>query len=117
MLISDVPGDEPTVIASGPTVADPTTFEDAKEVIRKYGLNPPASIKKYLDEAKEETPKEGSKYLENTEVIMLATPQDALEEAARFAQSKGFNTIVITSYSIHYTKLYDHPRKTTSRPL
>ncbi len=95
MLISDVPGDEPTVIASGPTVADPTTFEDAKEVIRKYGLNPPASIKKYLDEAKEETPKEGSKYLENTEVIMLATPQDALEEAARFAQSKGFNTIIL----------------------
>ncbi|OPZ79466.1 MAG: putative hydroxypyruvate reductase [Alphaproteobacteria bacterium ADurb.Bin438] len=95
MLISDVPGDDPSVIASGPTVADPTTFEDAREVIKKYGLNPPDSIKKYLEEAKEETPKAGSKYLENVTVHMLATPQDALDEAARFARSRGFETIIL----------------------
>ncbi|KAB2866478.1 MAG: DUF4147 domain-containing protein, partial [Bauldia sp.] len=57
LLISDVPGDDPSVIASGPTVADRTTFADAEAVLARYGIAPPAAVARHLAAAREETPK------------------------------------------------------------
>ncbi len=58
-LISDVPGDDPAVIASGPTVADPTTFADARAVAERYRLRLPDAVRRHLEEAADETPKPG----------------------------------------------------------
>ena len=49
LLISDVPGDDPAVIASGPTVADPTTYADARAILAKYGITPPPAVQSHLD--------------------------------------------------------------------
>lgn len=94
-LISDVPGDDPSVIASGPTVADPTTFKDALAVLNKYNITPPKSVLDRLQLAEDETPKKGSKFIEKSEIVMLATPQDALETASKYAKEKGFETIIL----------------------
>ncbi len=59
LAISDVPGDDPTVIASGPTVADPTTFAAARAILAKYAIDPPPAIAKHLAAAADETPKPG----------------------------------------------------------
>ena len=59
LLISDVPGDDPHVIASGPTVADPTTFADARAVLAKFAIDPPAPVRAHLETAADETPKPG----------------------------------------------------------
>ena len=59
LLISDVPGDDPAVIGSGPTVPDPTTFADALAVLRTYGIDEPAAVICHLERGAEETPKEG----------------------------------------------------------
>ena len=83
LLISDVPGDDPSVIASGPTVPDPTTFADARAVIAKYGIEVPVAVRAFLDAAAEETPKPRDPRLANSTIEMVATPQDALEAAAR----------------------------------
>src|SRR3546814_20412517 len=57
LLISDVPGDDPAVIASGPTVADPTTFAEARAILDKYGIEAPASVPAHLEAAAEAAPK------------------------------------------------------------
>ena len=59
LLISDVPGDDPAVIGSGPTVADPTTFAEARAILRQYRIEPPAAVLRHLSEARDETPKPG----------------------------------------------------------
>src|SRR6516225_5711393 len=59
LLISDVPGDDPALIASGPTVADPSTFADATAVLKKYSITEPRSLIEHLNRAKDETPKAG----------------------------------------------------------
>ena len=59
LLISDVPGDDPAAIASGPTIADPSTFADARAVLERYRINPPEAVRRHLAEAREETPKPG----------------------------------------------------------
>ena len=86
LLISDVPGDDPAVIASGPGVPDPSTFAEARSVLRKYGIEAPASVVAHLAAADEETPKPGDPRLARAQTIMLATPQDALTAAARVAR-------------------------------
>jgi len=96
LAISDVPGDDPAVIASGPTVADPTTLEDAKEVIGKYRIKLPPSIRTHLDRADAETPKPGSSLLEKASVRIIVTPQDALESAAKVARDAGVTPIVLS---------------------
>ncbi|MEW8395619.1 MAG: glycerate kinase [Candidatus Thiodiazotropha sp.] len=95
LLISDVPGDDPSVIASGPTVADPTTFADALAILRKYGIEEPKAVVQHLEEAGEETPKPGDERLERAETVMLATAQDALEAAAAKAQSLGYKPLIL----------------------
>jgi len=98
-LISDVPGDDPSVIASGPTVPDPTTFADALEVLARHHLDVPSSIRNYLLAGSKrqipETPKPGAAGFDGDEVVMLATARDALAAATEEARRRGLGTLVL----------------------
>ncbi|HEX9768158.1 MAG TPA: glycerate kinase [Kiloniellales bacterium] len=89
LLISDVPGDDPSSIASGPTVPDPTTFADALAIIAKYAIAAPASVMARLRTADDETPKPGDPRLATAETVIVASPQASLEAAARVAAEAG----------------------------
>ncbi len=89
LAISDVPGDDPAVIASGPTVGDQTTVTDARVVLARYGIEPAASIEAFLDGAAAETPKPGDARLANAELRMIATPMATLEAAAERCRAAG----------------------------
>jgi hydroxypyruvate reductase len=95
LAISDVPGDDPAVIASGPTVADPTTFADARAILAKYRIEPPPAIAAYLAAAAEESPKPGDPRLARAEYRMIATPQGALEAAAAAARTAGVTPVIL----------------------
>src|SRR5690625_3838839 len=95
LAISDVPGDGPEVIASGPTVPDPTTFDDARAVLQKYRIEPPAPVARLLAEAEEETPKPGDPRLANSSFQLVARPQDMLEAAAAFARQAGITPLIL----------------------
>ncbi|MDO9144841.1 glycerate kinase [Rhodoferax sp.] len=90
LLISDVPGDDPINIASGPTVADPSTCADALAIVRRYGIDLPPAARQLLDSGAGESIKPGDPRLARTEVRMIATPQMALEAAAEVARAAGF---------------------------
>lgn len=94
LMISDVPGDDPSIIASGPTVPDPSTNRDALGIIAKYGIEVPASVRDLLQKAGE-TPKPGDKRLASVENIMIATPQASLEAAARVARKAGVTPVIL----------------------
>ncbi|WP_366555319.1 glycerate kinase type-2 family protein [Aquibaculum sediminis] len=94
LAISDVPGDGPEVIASGPTVPDPTSFADARAVLEKYGIEPPPSVARHLAEEKEETPKPGDPRLANSDFRLIARPQDMLEAAAAAAWEAGIAPLI-----------------------
>lgn len=93
ILISDVPGDDPAVIGSGPTVPDPTTFADAMHVVEKYGLKLPASVMKHLEKAAAETPKPGDRIFDGNDLIFAAKPDKSIEAAADVARKAGFTVI------------------------
>ena len=95
LLISDVPGDDPMDIASGPTVADPTTCEDALAVIRRYHIDVPAKVMAVLQSGQGESIKPGDPRLVGTEVRMIATPQMALEAAAAVAANAGYTAYIL----------------------
>ena len=95
LSISDVPGDDPSVIASGPTVPDPTTCADALAVLHKYEIDVPASVLGLLESGKSETPKPGDACFANTQVVTLATAQTALQAAAAAAQAAGIQPVVL----------------------
>ena len=95
LLISDVPGDDPAVIASGPTVVDPTTFADARAILERYRIDAPASVKRHLEEAKDETPKPGDARLANAATTIVAAPMASLEAAAALARSAGVEPIIL----------------------
>jgi hydroxypyruvate reductase len=95
LAISDVPGDDPAVIASGPTVADPSTFADARAVLARYGIVPPASIARHLAAAEEETPKPGDEPLAHSRTTLVATAQASLEAAAALARSTGVAPVIL----------------------
>jgi glycerate 2-kinase len=95
LIISDVPGDDPAAIASGPTVADPTTFADAEAILRRYGIEAPASVRAHLTATREETPKPGDPRLSTAETIMIATPQLSLEAAAAVARDAGVTPLIL----------------------
>jgi hydroxypyruvate reductase len=95
LLISDVPGDDPSVIASGPTVADPTTFSDAISILDKYGIREPKKVYDHLRLARDETPKPGDPRLERARTVMLATAQDSLEAAAEVARAAGYSPLIL----------------------
>jgi len=89
LAISDVPGDDPRDIASGPTVADPGTCADALAIIDRYGLAVPASVRHVLASGDGESVKPGDPRLARGELRMVTAPQVALEAAARVAREAG----------------------------
>jgi len=95
LIISDVPGDDLSVIASGPTVGDPTTFADALEILERYKVTPPPAIDAYLRAGKEETVKPDDPCLANVDNILIATPQDALDAAAAYARAQGVTPLIL----------------------
>jgi glycerate 2-kinase len=89
LLISDVPGDRPVDIASGPTVPDPTTCADALAIMRRYAIDLPGPVHDILESGRGESVKPGDLRVARSTVRMIATPQMALEAAARVARSAG----------------------------
>ena len=95
LLISDVPGDDPATIASGPTVADPTTFADARAILTKYGIDPPQAVRRHLAAEAEETPKPGDPRLARVENRLIARPQASLEAMAAAAREAGVTPVIL----------------------
>jgi len=95
LLISDVPGDNPCDIASGPTVGDPTTCDDALAIVRRYGLQLPDNVKEVLESGRGESVKPDDPRLAGSEVHLIATPQMALDAAARVAQAAGITPYIL----------------------
>ena len=93
LLISDVPGDDPATIASGPTVPDPTTRADALGVIARHGLELPASVMAFLGTEAAETPKPGDPRLIGAVTTMIAAPKMSIKAAANLARQVGVSVI------------------------
>lgn len=95
LVISDVPGDDLAAIASGPTVADPTSFADARAILARYGIDGPAPVIAHLEAALEETPKPGDPRLAHCETHLIASPQQSLLAAAAVARKAGITPIIL----------------------
>ncbi len=95
LAISDVPGDDPAVIASGPTVADPTTAVDALKVLDFYGIAIPAALRARLASGELETPKPGDPRLANSAFRLIASPRRMLEAAAAEASRLGIAPLIL----------------------
>jgi glycerate 2-kinase len=95
LAISDVPGDDLAVIGSGPTVADLTTLADARAIIANYGIDAGSAISEALENPLFETPKPGDERLQGIETRLIATPQMALEAAAKAVRKTGFNAVIL----------------------
>ncbi len=93
LLISDVPGDDPATIGSGPTVADPTTREQASEIISRYKLSVPSAVTSFLNTPEAETPKPGDPRLTQVETKLIAAPALSLKAAADAARAQGLSII------------------------
>jgi len=96
LLISDVPGDDPSVIASGPTVPDPSTCADALAVLARYGIDIPPAVRQGLASGALETPKPGDACFDGNTVALIATPQASLEAAAALARAAGLAAHVLS---------------------
>lgn len=95
LIISDVPGDDPAIVASGPTVADASTFAQAREILERYGITEPRSVMQFIERAEEETPKPGDPRLAGNEVHVIATAHKSLEAAASLAMHRGLTPVII----------------------
>lgn len=96
LIISDVPGDDLSSIASGATTPDPSTYADALAVIEKYNIDAPAAIVALLNAAPDETPKPGDARFDSVENILVATPQMSLEAAAKVAREAGYTPMILS---------------------
>ena len=96
LLISDVPGDAPEIIASGPTVPDASTCADALAILRRYGIELPPAARAGLDSGAFETPKPGDAVFAGHEVHIIATPQQSLEAAAALACAAGVEAHILS---------------------
>ncbi len=96
LAISDVPGDDPSVIASGPTVPDSTTCQDALQILQRYNIEISPDIQRALESAAWESPKVGDAAFANTAVHLIATPHQSLMAAAALAESKGLRAYVLS---------------------
>ena len=96
LLISDVPGDAPEVIGSGPTVPDSTTCADALRILARYGIDIPPAARAGLKSGAFETPKPGDAVFAGHEVHMIATPKQSLEAAASLARTAGIGVHVLS---------------------
>jgi hydroxypyruvate reductase len=95
LTISDVPGDDPSVIASGPTVPDVTTCADAWAILQRYKIAVPAAIEAALKAGALETPKPNAQWAKQP-VHLIATPQQSLDAAAELARAAGLNAYVLS---------------------
>jgi len=95
LVISDVPGDDLAAVGSGPTVADPTTFAEARAIIAKYGIDAPPAVIRHLERGADETPKPGDPRLHNVETKLIASPQKSLEAAAVVARKSGITPLIL----------------------
>jgi glycerate 2-kinase len=95
LAISDVPGDDPSVIGSGPTVPDATTLADARQILEKYKITPAASVAAALNNPENESPKPGDKIFANTSFEIVATPKASLEAAAEAAKQLGYEPVLL----------------------
>ncbi len=93
IAISDVPGDDPSAIGSGPTVPDPTTLSDARAIVAKYSLDIPASVARALSESKNETPKPGDSVFAGSQVVLAARPADAMRAAEAAVRAAGYECV------------------------
>jgi len=96
LAISDVPGDAPGDIASGPTVPDPTTCADALRLIAKYKIELPRNVQEALESGAGETPKPGDHSLPPLEFHLIAAPQASLEAAAEVARGAGITPYILS---------------------
>jgi hydroxypyruvate reductase len=96
LTISDVPGDDPSIIASGPTVADVTTCADALSILTRYKIDVPASVADLLQSGALETPKPGDSALAHSQVHLIATPQQSLDAAADAARAAGLAAYILS---------------------
>ena len=96
LMISDIPGDDPGIIASGPTLPDPTTCEDALAILKKYQIDVPENVREHLESGEGETPKPGDSRFARNESHIIATAQDALEAAANTARENGVTPYILS---------------------
>lgn len=96
LTISDVPGDDPSVIASGPTVADASTCAEALAIIDRYRIAVPTAVRAALEAGQLETPKPGDPRLAGHEVHLIATPAQSLAAAAELARAAGLDAHVLS---------------------
>jgi hydroxypyruvate reductase len=93
LIISDVPGDDPATVASGPTVADPTTRQDAMAILEKRAIAIPPAVRAWLESSASETPKPGAAAFARVDNRIVATAQESLDSAVRTAEQHGFTAI------------------------
>ena len=94
LIISDVTGDDPTHIASGPCAPDPSTYAEALEILARYGVAPPPAVKRRLEEGADETPKPGNPVFARVENKVIATAHRSLEAAAAVFKEKGVEPVI-----------------------
>ncbi len=95
LIISDVTGDDPTHIASGPCAPDPTSYAEASEVLRRYRVTPPASVGRRLEEAADETPKPGDALFSKVQNRVIATAHRSLEAAAEVFRKSNIEPVIL----------------------
>jgi hydroxypyruvate reductase len=96
LAISDVPGDDPSVIASGPTVPDATTCQDALQILQRYNIEISAEVLAALQSGRWESPKPSDSVFQQSSVHLIATPQQSLMAAAALAESMGLRAYVLS---------------------
>jgi hydroxypyruvate reductase len=96
LLLSDVVGDDVSAIASGLTAPDPTTLEDARRVLKRYGIEPPESVAERLQSAKE-TPKPGDELFERVANVVCGSGRHAAEAAAERARELGYEPLILST--------------------
>jgi hydroxypyruvate reductase len=95
LVISDVPGDDPSTVGSGPTIADPTSFADARAILAKYRIDLPPAVARHMTAGVDETPKPGDPRLGAARAVIIADAKGALAAAAAKARTSGLETIVL----------------------
>jgi glycerate 2-kinase len=95
LAISDVPGDDPAVIGSGPTVPDPSTLADARAIVARYALDLPPAVRRVLDDPASESPKPGDAAFARAEFKLIARPADAFTAAAARVRAAGYQCVML----------------------
>jgi len=96
LAISDVPGDDPSIIASGPTMADATSCADALSILKRYNIAVPGPVADLLESGALETPKPGDPAFAGQQVHLIATPQQSLDAAAEAARAAGLTAYILS---------------------